>query len=73
MLFRSELNYSKGYQYSHEMPYSLSAHSFFPDELGEKRYYNPGKAGKERAAAQRLEEIRSRISRLREKDKGEKG
>ena len=68
-----ELNYSKGYQYSHEMPYSLSAHSFFPDELGEKRYYNPGKAGKERAAAQRLEEIRSRISRLREKDKGEKG
>ncbi|GBE14668.1 MAG TPA: replication-associated recombination protein A [Proteobacteria bacterium] len=67
------LSYGKGYQYSHEMPYSLSVHSFFPEEFGERRYYNPGKAGKERAVAQRLKEIRDRISRLRGREKGGKG
>ena len=68
-----DLNYGKGYQYSHEMPYSLSVHSFFPEELGEKRYYMPGKTGKEGAVFRKLEEIRARIRKLRDREKGEEG
>ncbi len=68
------LGYGKDYEYSHDMPYSLSKHSFFPEKMGERRYYNPGRHGNEKAVGERLAEIRRRIRRLREGgDEGEIG
>jgi len=62
-----ELDYGKGYEYSHDMPEGLSGHSFFPDEMKERRYYSPTGSGNEEKISARLAEIREQIRRLREK------
>ncbi|UCF89191.1 MAG: replication-associated recombination protein A [bacterium] len=59
--------YAKGYEYSHDMPEGLSLHSFFPEEMGERRYYSPSPHGKEREIRERLKELRGKIRRLRER------
>lgn len=67
-----DLEYGKGYEYSHDMPEGVSKHSFFPEELGEKSYYFPSPHGKEKEIGEKLKEIREKIRRLREGD-GETG
>ena len=62
-----DLGYGAGYEYSHDMPEGVSEHSFFPEELGERRYYFPSPHGKEKAIGERLKELREKIRRLREK------
>lgn len=59
------LGYGKGYEYSHDMPYKLSKHSFFPEGAEEKRYYQPGRSGHEKEIGGKLAEIRRRIRSLR--------
>jgi len=37
-----ELGYGKAYRYAHDEPEGYAAgESYFPDEMGERRYYNP--------------------------------
>jgi len=60
-----ELDYGKGYEYSHDMPEGVSVHSFFPEELGEKHYYFPSPHGKEKWIGERLKELKEKIRRLR--------
>jgi putative ATPase len=62
-----DLGYGKGYEYSHDMPEGLSGHSFFPDEMKERRYYSPTGSGNEEKISARLAEIREQIKRMREK------
>ncbi len=67
-----DLGYGKGYEYSHDMPEGVSVHSFFPEEMGERRYYFPGDQGREKAIRDKLKEIREKIRRLRSgRGKGE--
>jgi putative ATPase len=66
-----DLGYGKGYEYSPDMPEGVSAHSFFPEEMGERRYYLPGDEGREKNIKERLDEIRKKIRRLREDAVGE--
>ncbi len=61
-----DLDYGKGYEYSHEMPEGVSVHSFFPEELGEKNYYFPSPHGKEKEIGEKLKELREKVRRLRE-------
>jgi putative ATPase len=61
-----DLEYGKGYEYSHNMPEGVSEHSFFPEELGERSYYRPTQHGKEKWIGERLMEIREKIRRMRE-------
>ncbi len=61
-----DLGYGKGYEYSPDMPEGVSVHSFFPEEMGERRYYLPGDQGREKNIKERLKEIREKIRRLRE-------
>jgi len=61
-----DLDYGKGYEYSHDMPEGVSVHSFFPEEMGERSYYRPTKEGREKAIGERLKELREKIRRLRE-------
>jgi len=63
-----DLNYGKGYEYSHDMPGGLSIHPFFPEGMDERKYYSPSGEGREAAIAKRLAGIRTEIRRLR-KDK----
>ena len=37
-----DLNYGKGYQYSHDMPEGISVHSFFPRSWGRENITGPG-------------------------------
>jgi putative ATPase len=60
-----DLDYGKGYEYSHDMPEGVSVHSFFPEELGERRYYFPSPHGKEKDIGEKLKEIREKIKQLR--------
>jgi len=67
-----DLGYGEGYEYSHNMPGGVSAQSFFPEEMGERRYYRPSDRGREKAVGERLREIREMIRKARgEKKKGE--
>ena len=60
-----DLDYGKGYEYSHDMPEGVSGHSFFPEELGERKYYRPSEEGREREIRDKLQEIREKIGKLR--------
>ena len=60
-----DLDYGKGYEYSHDMPEGVSGHSFFPEELGERKYYRPSEEGREREIRDKLQEIREKIGNLR--------
>ncbi len=50
-----ELGYSKGYVYDHGTAEGVSGQQCLPDELREKRYYEPGRFGFEREIRKRIE------------------
>ncbi|MDF1537267.1 MAG: recombination factor protein RarA, partial [bacterium] len=66
-----DLDYGKGYEYSHDMPEGVSVHSFFPEELGERKYYSPSLHGKEKWIGERLKELKEKVRRLRKDPVGE--
>ncbi len=49
-----ELGHGEGYRYSHDYPQAVSGQEYMLDP---ERFYEPGKAGAEAAAAERLEKI----------------
>jgi putative ATPase len=57
-----EIGYGKGYQYAHDLDAKVADMDCLPDNLRGRQYYHPTQEGREKALAQRLEEIR----RLRE-------
>lgn len=42
-----ELGYSKGYAYSHDHDKNFSAQEYLPDQIGGKKFYDPGKNSRE--------------------------
>ena len=68
-----DLDYGKGYEYSHDMPGGLSTHTFFPEGMEERSYYSPSGKGKEAAIAKRLAGIRADIRRQRKGKDDNKG
>ena len=48
--------YSKGYRYAHDYAGNFAPMDNLPPSLGDRRYYEPGDQGYERAVAQRLSE-----------------
>jgi putative ATPase len=52
------LDYGKGYQYAHDVEGRVADMECLPPSLGGRRYYMPTNEGRERALAQRMEEIR---------------
>lgn len=49
-----DLDYGKGYQYDHDSEYHYSYQKYFPEQMEEKTYYEPGEFGFERDIAKRL-------------------
>jgi putative ATPase len=52
------LDYGKGYQYAHDVEGRVADMECLPPSLAGRRYYMPTDEGRERALAQRMEEIR---------------
>ncbi len=49
------LGYGKGYRYAHSEPEGYAAQEYFPDEVRERQYYQPGSFGYEKKIGERLE------------------
>jgi len=50
-----ELGYHAGYRYAHDSPNAYTPQQYLPDELGETRFYYPGRFGFEREIGKRIE------------------
>src|SRR6201993_5269908 len=53
-----ELEYGKGYRYAHDEEDKVADMDCLPDSLKGRSYYQPTQEGREKALAQRMEEIR---------------
>ncbi|MGA7242537.1 MAG: replication-associated recombination protein A [Terracidiphilus sp.] len=53
-----ELEYGKGYRYAHDEDGKVAEMDCLPDSLKGRSYYKPTQEGREKALAQRMEEIR---------------
>jgi putative ATPase len=51
------LDYGKGYQYAHDVEGKVADMECLPENLRDRRYYQPTNEGRERLLAQRMEEI----------------
>ena len=57
-----ELDYGKGYRYAHDEPGAISkGQTYFPDEMGEKIYYEPTDRGLEINIKEKLEQRRQGV------------
>jgi putative ATPase len=55
-----ELDHGKGYRYAHDEPGAISkGQTYFPDEMGEKIYYEPTDRGLEIKIKEKLDQLRS--------------
>ncbi|MDY0152032.1 MAG: replication-associated recombination protein A [Candidatus Cloacimonas sp.] len=50
-----DLDYGKNYHYDHDSEHSYSYQNYFPEQLGEKTYYEPGQFGFEKEIRKRLD------------------
>jgi putative ATPase len=53
-----ELDYGRDYKYAHDEQDRVAAMQCLPDNLKDRRYYQPTQEGREKLLAQRMEEIR---------------
>jgi putative ATPase len=53
-----QVGYGKGYQYAHDLEAKVADMECMPDNLRGREYYHPTSEGREKALAQRMEEIR---------------
>lgn len=53
-----QLGYSAGYQYAHDIEGRVAAMDCLPERIRNQRFYHPTDQGREKAIAQRMEEIR---------------
>ena len=62
-----ELGYGKAYRYAHDEPDAFAAgEQYLPEQLGERRYYQPVNRGLETRIAEKLAELRARDRVARE-------
>ena len=56
-----DIGYSEGYRYAHDEPDGFAAGAtYFPDDMGERVYYEPVERGLETRIAERLRDLRER-------------
>lgn len=53
--------YGAGYKYSHDFPNNFTPQNYFPEEIGEKSYYQPTQMGREKAFWDRLKALWQRL------------
>ena len=66
-----ELGHGKGYRYAHNEPDRFAAgESYFPDDMGERVYYQPAAAGLEIQIGEKLAALRAANAKARAKKPG---
>lgn len=65
------LGYGAAYEYAHDQPAGVPAHSHLPDELAESVFYTPGPLGYEKEIRKRLEWWAARRSERQAEDEGQ--
>lgn len=64
-----ELGYGKAYRYAHDEPNAYAAgEQYFPDKMGERRYYQPVERGLEIKIAEKLQRLRDLDKRTKKND-----
>jgi putative ATPase len=59
----AELGRGEGYRYAHDEPGAVSDQPLMPEELRERRFYEPTGRGFEAALGERLEELRKKLDK----------
>jgi putative ATPase len=67
------LGYGAGYEYPHDAPDAFVATPNLPEELADRRFYEPRDRGEERRIAERLSELRARRAAARPRGGGKPG
>lgn len=67
-----DLGYAEGYKYAHSYSDAYTPQAYLPDELKQRRFYNPSQRGYEKTIRERLAYWR-RLRRQVERDAGAKG
>jgi putative ATPase len=49
-----DMGYGEKYQYPHDFAEAFVPENYFPETLGERRYYDPSEAGYEKTISDRL-------------------
>jgi len=65
------LGYGAGYQYSHQYENAIDTQKYFPEEMGEPRYWQGVPRGAEKDLVERLERIRREKERRRSEPEDE--
>jgi putative ATPase len=60
-----QVGYGKGYQYAHDLDSKVADMECMPDNLRGREYYHPTQEGREKALAQRMQELKQRKEDLR--------
>ncbi|SFE65060.1 putative ATPase [Actinacidiphila alni] len=58
----AKLGHAQGYVYPHDVPGGIAAQQYAPDELRDRRYYEPTRHGTEARYADVLDRVRERLS-----------
>lgn len=67
-----ELGYGREYRYAHDEPDAYAAgETYFPEQMGERRYYHPVERGLEIKIREKLALLRERDRKARKERKGE--
>jgi putative ATPase len=64
-----QAGYGKGYQYAHDLESKVADMQCLPDNLRGREYYHPTQEGREKALAERLEQIKKLRKKPREHPK----
>lgn len=56
-----QLGHGAGYKYPHDFPGHYVAQQYLPDNMRDRRFYNPSDQGREAAIGQRLEQLRRAV------------
>ncbi|BBA96011.1 putative ATP/GTP-binding protein [Actinacidiphila reveromycinica] len=58
----AKLGHAQGYVYPHDVPGAIAAQQYLPDEIADRRYYEPTRYGAEARFADVLDRVRSRLA-----------
>ncbi|MFH1514700.1 MAG: replication-associated recombination protein A [bacterium] len=64
---KEKYGFSKGYQYPHEFPFGFVGDSYLPDELKNKKYYNPKKWGEEKIIREWMDALKASVQKRQKK------
>jgi len=61
-----QIGYGQGYQYAHDLENKVADMQCLPDNLKDRRYYQPTSEGVEKRIRERLEEVRTKRKSAKE-------